>query len=242
MIKKTLLLTTILLTSLAAYTNFSPYETKVESVNGKYIQINDSTNFKIGSSGILIHNFDDEHSTITANVEVVDKKDGKAILSFKKFDTLEQNALPSYNIPPSIGDKVILNYLYTKSMAIVPDKETLKSVTNKFSQLDWIHPDIFASKLAIDYTPKPSKKDFQEECKANSFSLLFFAIDNSGYFVDCNSFKVLYKVDISNQATQKPQTPFYNRIGDIKGRMFGLMGGNSITNYDDYYKKLLNVR
>ena len=242
MIKKTLLLTTVLFTSLYAYTNFSQYETKVDSINGKYLQINDSTNFKIGSSGILIHDFDTQHSTIVSRVEVIDKKEGKATLSYKKFNDLEQNALPTYNIAPAVGDKVILNYLYTKSMAIVPDSQTLKSVTNKFSQVDWVHPDIFASKLAIDYTPKPEKEDFQQECKNNSFSLLFFAIENSGYFVDCNSFKILYKVEINNQSTEKPQTPFFNRIGDIKGRMFGLMGGKSMNDYNDYYKKLLNVR
>jgi hypothetical protein len=228
------------LTSLMAYTNFAAHQSKVLKVDATYLYVNDSNNFKVGSSGVVIHSFDQSHKTIVATVEVVEKKDAKALLKYKNFTALKQNALPDYKITPTEGDTVILNYLYDRAMAIVPNAETLQSVTNRFSSIDWVHPDIFGSKLAIDYTPIPSKKEFQEECSQNSFSLLFFAIEDKGYFVDCNTFKVLSSADITNQETKPTIKPFYTRVyKEIKNRVFGT--GN-IGDYATYYKTLLGLK
>ena len=231
------------ITSLTAQTNFSPYHTKVLKTDGKYLYIQDSQNFSIGSSGIVMHSFDETHKTIVATVKVVEKKDGQAILKHTKFKALEQSALPSYNITPISGDKVTLNYLYKRATAVVPDAQTLQFVTSKFSDIEWVHPDIFASKLAVDYSPIPTKEDFLAECTQNSYALVFFAIQDNGYFVDCNSFKILAKTKLPQSSTKEaPMVPFYTRLKEIKGRMFGLMGGDGITNYDNYYKKMLGLK
>lgn len=233
----------ISLTSLMAKTNFLPFQTSLLKVDGTYLYIKDSPSFTVGSSGIVLHSFDESHKTIVATVEVVAKKQGEAVLKFKKFKGLQQSALPLYNITPKKGDTIILNYLYQRAMAVVPDSETLQYVTSKFNDIEWIHPDIFGSKLAVDYTPTPTKDDFTNECSQNSYALLFFAVEGKGYFVDCNSFKILARTDLP-QTSQKttPKVPFYSRLDGIKGRMFGLMGGDGINNYDRYYKKMLNVK
>ncbi len=233
----------ISLTSLIAQTNFSPYHTKVLKTEGKFLYIQDSQNFSVGSSGVVMHAFDETHKTIVARVEVVAKKPEHAILKYKKFKGLEQSALPSYHITPKAGDTVILNYLYKRATAIVPNAKTLQHVSTKFSDIEWIHPDIFASKLSVDYTPRPTKEDFASECSQNSYALLFFAIQDKGYFVDCNSFKILAKTNLPQSTTnENAMVPFYSRLKAIKGRMFGLMGGDGITNYDNYYKKMLGLK
>jgi hypothetical protein len=225
-----------------AYTSFTPYQTKVSQVDKQYITINDSSNFLVGSTGVVLHAFDDEHKTIVSTVEVISKKDSKAVLKYRTFNGLKQDALPSYSIAPQAGDTIILNYLYNRAMAIVPNKETLQSVTTKFNSMDWIHPDILGSKLAIDYTTTPSKEEFQQECQQDGFSILFFAIEDKGYFVDCNSFKVLIKADIAQPSQEPAVVPFYTRIAkEIKGRVFGIMG-KGIGNYTTYYKALLGLK
>ncbi|MCH9813176.1 MAG: plasminogen-binding N-terminal domain-containing protein [Epsilonproteobacteria bacterium] len=241
MLKNFLIISTLLLSNLLASINFSPYKTTISKVDKKYIYIKDSKAFRTGSSGIIIHKFDDIHQTIIANVEVVSKKEGEAKLRYKNFNGLKQNALPTYKIAPQEGDKVILNYLYERALAVTPDAQTFKSVITQYNMFDWIHPDLFASKLATEYTPTPSKQDFQEECKADNFAMLFFAIENQGYFVDCNSFKVLHKTKIK-ASKEKPIVPFYSRMQKITGRMFGLMGGEGINDYSRYYKQLLKVK
>ncbi len=229
------------MTLLVAQTDFSQYPTAVAKVDNNYLYVPDSQQISIGTSGVVMHSFDEEHKTIIANVEVVEKKEGSAVLKYKRFKGLQQSALPSYDITPQKGDKVILNYLYDKAMAIVPDSKTLQYVTTKFNNVEWVHPDIFGAKLAVEYTPVPKKNDFKSECRENSFSLLFFAVEDDGYFVDCNSFKILAKTKLP-KSSSTPKVPFYTRLKEIKGRMFGLMGGKGINNYNGYYKKLLNVR
>ena len=243
MLKNFTLYLMISLTSLMAQTDFSPYHTKILKADGNFLYIKDSQSFSVGSSGIVMHEFDKTHKTIVARVEVVAKKQELAILKYKKFRGLEQSALPAYNITPKVGDAVILNYLYKRATAIVPDAQTLQYVSTKFSEIEWIHPDIFASKLSVDYTPRPTKEDFTNECSHNSYALLFFGIQNKGYFVDCNSFKILAQTDLPQSSSKKnPMVPFYSRLEAIKGRMFGLMGGDEITNYDNYYKKMLGLK
>ncbi len=233
----------ILLTTLTAKTNFSPYHTTVTDVDKRYIYIDDSREFSIGSSGVVLHAFDDTHKTIVSMVTVVDKKDGQAFLKYESFKGLKQNALPTYNITPKKGDRVVLNYLYKRALAVTPNLQTQNYINKTFKTIDWIHPDIFASKLSIDFTPSPKKSDFRKECSDDSFWLLFFAIEDKGYFVDCNSFKILHTITLPEDLkSDKEQKPFYSRLGEIKGRMFGLMGGDGMHSYTRYYKQLLGIQ
>ena len=241
MLKIFILLFTLLLTTLVADINLQPHETKINKTDKGYLHIDDSKDFQIGSSGVVIHLFDDNHQTIVATITVVDKKDGIAILKYKNFSGPVQNALPSYKIAPKKGDKVILNYLYERALAITPNKKTLNYINEKFDFIDWIHPDIFASKLSINYTPKPEKIDFKNECRDDDFALLFFVIEDRGYFVDCNSFQILHQTEMEKETGKITMVPFYNRLKEIKGRMFGVMGGEGINDYNTYYKNLLGI-
>lgn len=242
MLKIFTLICIVTLTSLMAQTGFSSFETTLKKVSKNHLYIKDSPNFSIGSSGVVLHSFDQEHKTIVSTVEVIEKKDGQAVLKYKNFKGLKQSALPSYNIKPKEGDTVILNYLYQRAMAITPDAETLRFITTKFDTFEWVHPDNFASELYIEYTPIPTKEDFNKECTDNSFALLFFAINDKGYFVDCNSFKTLKQIDLPQSSKKAPMVPFYSRLKEIKGRMFGFIGGDGINDYNRYYKKLIGIK
>ncbi len=193
----------------------------------------------VGSSGVVIREFDDEHESIIAKAIVEEKNEKEMKIRFKPFDMLKQDALPTPKIKPRKGDKVILNYLYDRAFVIVPNEESYLEVLSQFPAISWIHPDILAAFLSKEYNPQPSKEDFQKVCNKNASMLLFFAIGDKGYFVDCNTFKIIKETPFDKKDS-KEMVPFYSRIGEIESNIFDLTKGK-IENYETYYKKLLGI-
>ncbi len=231
---------TFLSMTLFAQSNFSPYETKILAISKDGVIITNNHDIAVGTTGVIVHHFDQEHQTIIASVEVIKKGSEKLLLKVSPFKMIAQEALPTYDIKPQVGDSVLLNFLYHRALAIVPDEETYKLVTKSYDAFSWVHPDIFASALAKSYTPSPSKASFQKECLAQNVGLLLFAIKDKGYFVDCHSFKRLSTIPLP--PSNKAKTPFYNRLETtIKGRIFGLFGGKKIKDYNHFYSKLLGI-
>ncbi len=216
---------------------FLEYKAEIISIEGSIATIKNSPNVKIGSSGVVIHNYSNKHSTIVAKAIAIDKDSNYIKIKFLKFSDLQQDVLPVPVILPSVGDTVILNYLYNHALAITPNFKTYKEVIAKHKDINWLHPDLFAAKLFTDSNPSPNREDFQNICKDYSFALLYFAIDHNGYFVDCNSFKILNHENLDTKE-DKFILPFYSRIKDIDTSLFNF-GKSKIENYNNYYKMLL---
>lgn len=227
----------LLSVTLLAGTDFSPYKTEILSVDKHSVTVKSRPDISLGATGVIIQSFDETHKTIIANVEVIKKEIDTLQLKVTPFNAIPQKALPTYDIAAKVGDDVILNFLYTRAMAIVPDEETYKIITKSYDSFTWIHPDIFAAKLAKSYNPTPTKETFQEECIANNVGLLLFSIKGKGHFVDCKSFATLSTIPLPVASSVK--SPFYSRLEAIKGRIFGLFGGKGVEDYDAFYMKLL---
>ncbi len=238
MVKK-ILFSIVFLASVVFSFSLEPYQTQITKIVGNQAIVTDSPTVEIGSSGIIIHNYDSEHRTIIAKAVVVKKEAGNMYLKLYYYKDLNMDALPSYKIIPKVGDSVIFNYLYKRVLPIVPNQSSFNSFKQRFPNLDIVHPDLFAYELAKDNNPAPKLSDFRKECNADDFGLLFFALSDKGYFVDCTSFKVVGRLDFPTEG--KKQTPFYTRIKDIKSKFFGL-GSDDIKNFDTYYKKLLGLK
>ncbi len=237
MIKKSLMLLLLLSVTLFAQNNFSPLQTKIVALQDDYLLIEDIPDVQIGTTGIVLHSFDATHKTIITTVVVSKKSEGKIFLKPIPFKDIQQEVLPSYDIAPKVGDVVILNFLYTRAMAITPNEKVYHFITKHYPKFEWLHPDIFAANLAASYTPKPTKETFQSLCLEENIGVLLFAIEDKATFVDCKTFAPLKRVDIPK--IEQIQTPFYSRIDNIKGRVFGLLGGKGIKDYNSYYHKML---
>lgn len=194
-------------------------------------------NAPIGSSGIVVHYFDKEHSTIVAGAELVAPNK----IKFRVFEALKQDALPVPNIKPKIGDEVILNYLYDRGVIIAPNFKTYQEIANKHSDIEWLHPDLLAAELSIAKNPAPEKEDFKKFCEDYSVGLLYFAIKEKGYFVDCYTFKKLKSENIKT-FNKSVHLPFYSRIKEIETNWFNFYQNQEVTNYNDYYKNLLELK
>lgn len=233
--KKTLLMISLLTISLFA--DIKPNkESKIVKTyqDGAVIQ---NIDVPIGSSGIVVHSFDKEHATIVARAELI-KPD---TIKYKVFDALKQEALPTPKILPRVGDKVILNYLYDRALIIAPNFKTYENIQKLHPDIEWLHPDLFAAELSKTKNPAPSKEDFKNFCNRYSIGLIYIALNNKGYFVDCYSFK---KVGSENIVIQKGdiKLPFYTRIKEIETGWFNFYGASEVKDYTNYYSNLLESK
>lgn len=220
---------------------FDEYETKLLSVEKNIAIIEDSPSIMTGSSGIVIYSFENEESFIMSRAIVASKNGTKAVLELLPFDNLAQNNFPRLSVTPKAGDIVKLNYLYGRSLIVVPNYESFKKITDFFIDMEWIHPDVTAAFLAKRYIPNPDRKRFREMCSVNMAGLITFNMDDLGYFVDCISFKVVkaFKIPVISEHTI---VPFYSRISDNVKTSPIVLGNKEITNYSEYYKRLLGLK
>jgi len=215
---------------------FEEYKTKILEASDTSAIIADSSAFVVGSSGIVMHKFDDKTATIIARVDVISKNGDKATIRFEKFEMLSQVAFPDTGVKPVVGDEVTINYLYDRALIITPNQAVYNEVTKKYTNITWVHPDVVAGYLTKLYRPNPDKTIFQKACYQNAASLIFFAIKDTGYFVDCHNFKTIQSVKVTNNG--ETQLPFYSRIKNIDSSWFNWSSAE-IADYDNYYTYIL---
>ncbi|CAD7289128.1 Plasminogen-binding protein PgbA [Campylobacter majalis] len=217
--------------------NFKEYKTPIIDVEDDgTATIVDAPDIVVGSSGVVVHKFSSNDSSIIARVSVLEKNKGFAKIRFEVFDSLEQKALPLPGIAPKSGDYVILNFLYSRAVIVVPNKEIFDEITNAFSGITFIHPDIVGAYLSYEYKPNPSRDDFRKMCSKSAAGLIFIAMNNRGVFADCQSFKVIKEFQTGE--VEYYQLPFYTRVRDIDTIFFKLDSAH-INNYDAHYERLL---
>ncbi len=211
------------------------FAAKITSVEGSYATIT-PTDARVGSSGIVVHRFDEEHSTIVARAILTDKDR----IKFEVFDALAQPNLPKPKILPQKGDEVIIPYLYDRGVIIAPNYETYKKIEERFYDTRWLHPDLFAVELSKARHKTPNREDFKNFCNKYAAAKVVIALRDEAAVVDCYSFKKVDKFPIKIESNNT-KFPFYMRIKEIEGGIFSLFS-NDEEDYFNYYKKLLEER
>ena len=215
------------------------YTAPLISVDEGVGTIIDSPSIVTGSSGVVMHRFDNIQSSIIARAVVTQKGGGFAKVRFEVFDALEQKALPLPGILPKSGDELVLNYLYDRSLIVAPNKEIYSEVVGAFKGVTFIHPDIVGSYLSYEYKPNPSRDDFRKMCNQSAAGLIFIAMNNEAVFADCQSFEPLKR--FQSGAVKYYQLPFYTRVKDID-TVFWKWGSEQISDFDRHYKALLKEK
>jgi len=236
-LRRAILIFSIIITTLSASGLYNDYKSPILSIQGNRAIIKDSKDIVVGSSGIVMHKFSDDTTTIVARVDVINKSNGKAILNFKTYKALKQQALPLPGIAPAVGDKVILNYMYDRALIVAPNYKVYNEITRHFKNITWVHPDIMGAYLARQYRPNPDRKLFQTICRQNVASLIFFALNDESVFVDCNNFKIVKK--LKGERVRNAQLPFYTRVRGIDTSWLNF-SSKKMSSYSNYYKSLIN--
>ncbi len=215
-------------------------ESQVLSVNEEQTQATIKIDkIDVGMSGFIFHRLSQKHSSILKNIVVssYDAKTKIATLSISEFDGLKNNALPEGKWKVRVGDTAALAFGYSRALLISPNEEIYYKITKNTKNIQWVHPDLFATMLSNNGHPTPLKSDFYEMCSATSVGIVFFYLEENVFTLDCKSFKVL---NISKAPLKQTsvELPFYTRVQEIDEAWWG-EGSEPLTSYEPHYYKLM---
>ncbi|MDQ7045059.1 MAG: plasminogen-binding N-terminal domain-containing protein [Sulfurimonas sp.] len=196
----------------------------------------------VGISGFVVHRLGKYNSIILKDLTVVnyDKDTQIATLKMKDFDQLVQNSLPTGKWKVEVGDIAILAFGYSRALLIAPNEETYYRITKATKQIQWIHPDLFATILSFNGHPTPLKEDFNKMSISTSAGLVFFYLNQKLFTVDAKSMVIL---NITKAVLKQDslKLPFYSRIDKIDSSWYDWFdeGAEELEEYEEYYYSLL---
>ena len=193
----------------------------------------------VGMSGFITHKLAGNHSSILKDVviESYDEKSKIATLKMSDFALLKQNSLPKGNWKVQVGDSAVLAFGYSRALLIAPNEEVYYRVVKAAPNIQWVHPDIFATLLSFNGHPSPQKKDFLEGANAASYGLIFLFLNQKLFTIDSKSFKIL-NISDAPLKQDSAQVPFYTRVTTINKAWWGA-GSSIMKAYEPYYYELL---
>ena len=193
----------------------------------------------VGVSGFVVHQLSEDSSIILKDVVVInyDKSSKIATLEMSDFNELNQNSLPHGNWEVEVGDTAILAFGYSRALLIAPNEEVYYRVTKATSQVQWLHPDIFATILSYTGHPTPLKEDFKKMYNTTSVGLVFFYINKKLFTVDAKTMQII-NISYADLKQDSVKLPFYSRIDEIEANWWG-EGSGELDEYEPYYYQLL---
>jgi len=222
--------------------SFKAIGVKIENIQDNKSTINVG-NLIIGQSGVVIHIYDNDKRLIVANAEVIESNESTSVIKFSKFNDLVQDAIPTSNRTVEKNDILVLNYLYTASLLIAPDLDTFQAIRSNFKYNNFLHSDIFATKLKQDNMPFLTKKYIQQYAISQNLGTIFIVANQNLYVLDTKTLKVLTSYKVSYDA-KKAEMPFYTRVADIETSNLDIeiFSNNQNVPYDVYYKRMLGLK
>ncbi len=193
----------------------------------------------VGMSGFIVHSLSKEHTVILKNITVThyDAKSKIATLKMSQYNALKNSALPNGNWKVEVGDIAILAIGYTRGLLVAPNYEIYNRITRSAKNLQWVHPDIFATILSFNGHPTPLREDFVKFSISSSVGLVFLYLNEKLFTVDSRSFKILNITD-ANLEQKSTDLPFYTRVDEIDAAWWG-EGSSELESYEPYYYELL---
>jgi len=197
---------------------------------------------KVGMSGFIVRHFDDKHSSIIANARVstLNAATNQAQIDISQYDGLRQNSLPSGNWKAQAKDEVVLAYDYERALFIAPNADAYTAFTKTIPNIEWVHPDTFATYLSHEGHPTPLVTDFHQFCTSSSIGLLYVQTGETLFTLDCKNFELLETTAIANDKKES-MTPFYSRIPTIRANWFGA-GSSRLKSYEPYYLETIALK
>lgn len=192
----------------------------------------------VGVSGFVVHTVADNHEAILKSAVVVeyDKESKIAKLKLEKYTQLDSSALPMGNWSVKSGDTAVLAFGYNRGLLIAPSEEIYYKVA-KSANIQWIHPDIFATYLSFSGHPTPLRSDFTKISTTTSVGLIYIFLNGRVYTLDAKSFKIL-AITEANFTQDSVNLPFYTRVQKIDASWWG-EGSSRLEEYEPYYYELI---
>jgi len=192
----------------------------------------------VGMSGFIVHEIAPEHTSILKNVVVTsyDKNTQIATLEMSDYTGLRNNALPTGKWSVKVGDTAVFAFGYSRALLVAPSEEVYHQVSKNIN-IQWIHPDIFATILSFRGHPTPLKEDFEAMSIASSVGLVFIYLEKKLFMLDIKSFKIL-TINDAPLVQDSVKLPFYTRVETIDAAWWG-EGSDELESYEPHYYELL---
>jgi len=223
----------IALISLPLFAGFFPQtvHTSIKSVKGNHLIL--KSKFPInGMSGVIIHNYGNDLTAITARITQTGSN-GQALRL--DADVIDHEALPSIKTAVAPNDKVIGGYLYNNVLLLAPDADTYAKITSS-THKKWLHPDLFAVYLSVIGDSIPTKENLAAFAKKFQVGLIYIVRKDKAVLMDSISGKIVAQKSMSG-LPQKGQFPFFMRLKTLDSGWFG----SSSTSSGNYYKTMQSI-
>ncbi len=217
----------------------SVIQVPIDSVNDDQTLTIKIDKIDVGMSGFVYKMLNENHGSIVASVvvESFDADAKKAVLTMSDYKLLQNDALPKGKWKAEVGDSVVLAFGYTRAILIAPNEEIYHRVTSSATNLQWVHPDIFATTLSYAGHPTPLRSDFTNICDTTSVGILFIYLDQNLFTLDCKSFSIL-NITPAPLKQEKVKLPFYTRLQEIEANWWG-EGSDELLEYEPHYYELM---
>jgi len=192
----------------------------------------------VGMSGFVVHAISKNHSSILKNAVVASYNASTKIATLKlsEYNGLKNNSLPTGKWSVVPGDIAVFAFGYSRALLIAPSEEIYYRIS-KSVNLEWIHPDMFATILSFNGHPTPQKSDFSAMSIATSVGLVFVYLDEKVYMLDIKTFKIFSITDAPFKQNST-KLPFYSRVNEIESNWWGA-GSSEMDEYAPHYYELL---
>lgn len=217
-----------------------PRSAEIQSVSSQNLSF-EAGDFKVGQTGIILTQTQG-YDVIIGNVVIDRIQDKQAIASYSPLETIVQKYLPTPQIKPSRGDKVVFGSFYDKAIIIAPDQESYNKILISNPQISFAHIDLFEAFLAKDGINDPKPKELGQFCRAYSVGLVYLLASNGVNILDCQSFQLLDVMAFDISLIQETKSPFFSRIPDIDtGSLMSKLRSKKSRHYFKYYDELIRA-
>jgi hypothetical protein len=215
---------------------FSRYQIDIDDKN---ISVINSDDVISGETGIVIR---DDKYIIDYAFTSLDKDEVKKVV-FKRYTLFDKDFFESIDSVPKSGDKILFGYLNSRAMIVCNSRKDLIQIEKDYDQIKFIHPDMLASYLAVEYDPSPALDDFMATATDFYLGLYFFCLPkkNKIAIVDSLTLNVLELIDYTPLDISEKQLPFYTRVENIETSIFNF-DDDRVVDYSKYYNKLLKIK
>ena len=193
---------------------------------------------KVGESGIVSREVNG-NEFIIAEAQVDFINDGIASVKISDFTKMNEKYLPKPLGKVAQGDKITFRILYDKALLIAPNQSAYQAIVDRFSDMDFLHSDIFATYLAKEGENMPSVADFGRFCAKFDIGLVFIAGQKSLEILNCQSFKILDSSPL-NLSNESVIAPFFTRIS--KESIDNIFSVKKFEPYFAYFEGLIQSK
>ncbi len=212
--------------------------TEITKQNNEDFIVFSNISLQVGESGIIMRDLT-SYETIVASVVITKVEHTKATAKILPFTQLSQPYLPTPNMTPQVGDKVIFRSFNNKAFLIAPNEESYKTIIAQYPFIEFVSSDLLMGFLNSQGKHDPTQKTLPKACNEYGVGLVFIVGSKQLGIFNCQSITRIaqYPNTLSDTTTK---SPFYTRTNfEGGGSLTYSLSSKKSKNYFLYYDTLI---